>query len=177
MTRRKETSNTMKISLIVNGTMQTQIVPNKLLLVEFLREYVDATSVKLACDTASCGACTALVRLKGESDFHAVKTCAMFAVQCDGGEVITAEGLVRDGKLNSVQRAFLEERGLQCGYCTPGFIMATIGLLLRNPNPTEEDVQRELCGNLCRCGAYPGILNAVKRAATSFSKSELKTIM
>jgi aerobic carbon-monoxide dehydrogenase small subunit len=153
------------IKLRVNGsTMQTSVNP-KLLLSEYLRDQLGLTGVKMGCETSNCGACTVLVKFADEPNYGAVKSCSLLAVQCNGCDVITIEGLTKSGDLSRIQSIFLEERGLQCGYCTPGFIMASIGLLLRKNDPSEDEIRHELSGNLCRCGAYVGILSAVKKAA------------
>jgi aerobic carbon-monoxide dehydrogenase small subunit len=148
-----------RISVTVNGTRQEAEVEPRTLLVYFLREDLGLTGTNVGCDTSSCGACTVL--LDGES----VKSCTMLAVQADGRDVTTIEGLARDGELHPVQRAFHEHHGLQCGYCTPGMIMAAVGLLREKPEPTEEEVRDGLEGNLCRCTGYQNIAKAVGAAA------------
>jgi carbon-monoxide dehydrogenase small subunit len=148
-----------RISVTVNGTRQEAEVEPRTLLVYFLREDLGLTGTNVGCDTSSCGACTVL--LDGES----VKSCTMLAVQADGRDVTTIEGLARDGELHPVQRAFHEHHGLQCGYCTPGMIMAAVGLLQEKPEPTEEEVRDGLEGNLCRCTGYQNIAKAVGAAA------------
>jgi carbon-monoxide dehydrogenase small subunit len=130
-----------------------------MLLVHFLREELGLTGTHVGCDTTSCGACT--VHLDGE----AVKSCTVLAVQADGGEVTTIEGLA-NGSLHPVQQAFHEQHALQCGYCTPGMIMTAVDLLARNPNPTEEEIRHGLDGNLCRCTGYQNIVAAIQSAAT-----------
>jgi len=163
----------IEINLRVNKRpYRVEIEPN-ILLVEFLREYLDITSPKLGCETSNCGACTVLVRFSWQKEFVAVKSCTLLAVQCNNAEIITVEGLSKEGKLNVVQQAFLEERGLQCGYCTPGFIMASIGLLLKNSSPTDEFIKRALNGNLCRCGAYLGIIKAIKKSFKNLDLTEI----
>jgi aerobic carbon-monoxide dehydrogenase small subunit len=152
-------------TLRVNGSTKELSGKPKLLLSEYLRDKLGLTGVKMGCETSNCGACTVLVKFLDESKYRAVKSCSLFAVQCSGCDVITIEGLAKDGDPSRIQSIFLEERGLQCGYCTPGFIMASVGLLLRNVSPTKEEIRHELSGNLCRCGAYVGILSAVKKAA------------
>jgi aerobic carbon-monoxide dehydrogenase small subunit len=134
-------------------------VEPRLLLVHYLRETLGLTGTHVACDTSQCGACT--VMLNG----RAVKSCTMFAVQADGGEVVTVEGLAEDGKLHPVQEGFWEEHGLQCGFCTPGMIMAAHQLLKDNANPSEAEIRRGIEGNLCRCTGYQHIVNAVQHAA------------
>jgi carbon-monoxide dehydrogenase small subunit len=148
-----------KIALTVNGERREADVEARQLLVYFLREQLGLTGTCVGCDTSSCGACTVL--LDGES----VKSCTVLAVQADGGEVTTIEGLARDGELHPVQQAFREQHGLQCAYCTPGFVMATVSLLKENPNPSEQEIRRALEGNLCRCTGYHNIVRAVEAAA------------
>ena len=129
------------------------------MLVDFLRDELELTGTHIGCDTSFCGACTVLLR--GDC----VKSCTIFAVQADGGEIITVEGLEKDGKLHRVQQAFAEHHGLQCGYCTPGMIMAAAQILQRNPDPTDEEIRHGLEGNLCRCTGYQNIVQAVQCAA------------
>lgn len=149
----------MKISVTVNGTTREGDVEPRTLLVHWLREHLALTGTNIGCDTSSCGACT--VHLDGE----AVKSCTILAVQADGGSVTTIEGLAVDGEMHPMQQAFMENHGLQCGYCTPGMVMAAIGLLNENPNPTEDDVRLGLEGNLCRCTGYHNIVKSVLAAA------------
>lgn len=149
----------MEISLTVNGTVQTHDVEPRTLLVHYLRDTVGLTGTNVGCDTSSCGACT--VHLDGES----VKSCTVLAVQADGDSVTTIEGLAVDGELHPMQAAFRECHGLQCGYCTPGMVMAATSLLDENPNPTEAEVREGLEGNLCRCTGYHNIVQAVLTAA------------
>ena len=149
----------MKISITVNGTEQDADVEPRTLLVYFLREHLGLKGTNVGCDTTSCGACTVL--LDGES----VKSCTVLAVQADGGEVTTIEGLATDAGLHPVQQAFHENHALQCGYCTPGFVMASVSLLKENPNPSEEEIRLGLEGNLCRCTGYHNIVKAVLDAA------------
>jgi carbon-monoxide dehydrogenase small subunit len=146
------------ITLTVNGSRIDRDVESRTLLVHFLREELGLTGTHIGCDTSSCGACT--VHLDGE----AVKSCTVLAVQADGSAVVTIEGLSADG-LHPMQQAFHEQHALQCGYCTPGMIMAATHLLERNPNPTEEEIRHGLEGNLCRCTGYQNIVEAVKQAA------------
>src|SRR5919202_6949075 len=147
--------------MTVNGSTQENDVEPRLLLVFYLREVLGLTGTKVGCDTSSCGACTVL--LDGES----VKSCTLFALQADGGEITTIEGLAGDGALNRVQQAFHEHHGLQCGYCTAGMVMAAVSLLQEQPNPTEADVREGLEGNLCRCTGYHNIVKSVLAAAGS----------
>ena len=147
------------ISLTVNGTRREVDVEPRELLVYVLRERLGLTGTNVGCDTSSCGACTILV--EGES----VKSCTMLAVQADGLELTTIEGLAQNGDLHPVQRAFHEQHGLQCGFCTPGMIMATVSLLAENPRPTEKEIRESLEGNLCRCTGYHNIVRSVQAAA------------
>ncbi|MGH9199052.1 MAG: (2Fe-2S)-binding protein [Acidimicrobiia bacterium] len=150
---------TRKVSLSVNGRpIEAEIEP-RTLLVYFLRENLALTGTNVGCDTTSCGACTVL--LNGES----VKSCTVLAVQADGGEVATIEGLATDGQLHPMQQAFHDHHGLQCGYCTPGMVMAAVSYLKENPAPSEDDVRHALEGNLCRCTGYHNIVKAVLAAA------------
>ena len=149
----------MNISVTVNGTKHDADVEPRTLLVYFLREHLELKGTNVGCDTTSCGACTVL--LDGES----VKSCTVLAVQADGSEVTTIEGLAGDGGLHPVQQAFHENHALQCGYCTPGFVMASVSLLKENPNPSEEEIRLGLEGNLCRCTGYHNILKAVQAAS------------
>ena len=148
-----------KIAVTVNGQEQTADVEPRLLLAYFLRETLGLTGTNVGCDTSSCGACTVLV------DGKSVKSCTMLAVQADGADVTTIEGLAGDGELGTVQQAFHEQHALQCGYCTPGFVMATVSLLKETPNPSEEEIRRAFEGNLCRCTGYHNIVRAVEAAA------------
>ena len=154
-------SRRVPVTLTVNGRRRTAEVEPRLLLVHFLRENLGLTGTHVGCDTSSCGACT--VHLDGQ----AVKSCTVLAVQADGGEVTTIEGLGQAGVLHPLQEAFWENHGLQCGYCTPGMIMASADLLEHNPNPSEEEIRHALEGNLCRCTGYHNIVKAVQAAARS----------
>ncbi|MEY2765141.1 MAG: hypothetical protein RLZ40_380 [Actinomycetota bacterium] len=149
----------MKISITVNGAPQSHDVEPRTLLVHYIRDNARLTGTNIGCDTSSCGACT--VHLDGE----AVKSCTILAAQADGGNVTTIEGLAKNGEMHPMQKAFMENHGLQCGYCTPGMVMAAIGLLKENPNPTEEEVRLGLEGNLCRCTGYHNIVKSVLSAA------------
>ena len=148
-----------KIAVTVNGTRHEADVEPRQLLAYFLRNELGMTGTNVGCDTSSCGACTVLV------DGKSVKSCTMLAVQADGAEVTTIEGLAGDGELGTVQQAFHEQHALQCGYCTPGFVMATVSLLKETPNPSEEEIRRAFEGNLCRCTGYHNIVRAVEAAA------------
>ena len=148
-----------RIALTVNGARREAEVEPRQLLVYFLRETLGLTGTNVGCDTSSCGSCTVL--LDGES----VKSCTMLAVQADGGEVTTIEGLAQNGSLHAVQQAFHEAHGLQCGYCTPGMVLAAVSFLAENPSPTEDEIRLALEGNLCRCTGYHNIVKAVQAAA------------
>ena len=151
------------ISVTVNGVKHTHEVEPRLLLVHYLREVVGLTGTNIGCDTSQCGACTV------DMDGQAVKSCTVLAVQADGSSVMTIEGLAQDGTLHPVQTAFWEKHGLQCGYCTPGMIMAAVDLLRRNPHPSEAEIRHGLEGNLCRCTGYQNIVAAVKYASEQMS--------
>ena len=147
------------ITLRVNGVQQTAAVEPRLLLVHFLREHLGLTGTHVGCDSSQCGACTVLL------DDAAVKSCTVLAVQADGGKVVTIEGLASDGRLHPLQEAFRHEHALQCGFCTPGMILAACDLLRHNPSPTEAEIRAGIRGNLCRCTGYQGIIRAIQRAA------------
>ncbi|MBA2386586.1 MAG: (2Fe-2S)-binding protein [Acidimicrobiia bacterium] len=149
----------MEITITVNGTAHTADVEPRQLLVHFIREELDLTGTNVGCDTSSCGACT--VHLDGE----AVKSCTILTVQADGTTVGTIEGLATDGQLHPMQQAFMDNHGLQCGFCTPGMVMAATSLLEENPSPSEDDVRIGLEGNLCRCTGYHNIVQAVLACA------------
>jgi len=146
------------IALSVNGERRDADVEPRQLLVYFLRDELGLTGTNVGCDTSSCGACTVLL------DGQSVKSCTVLAVQADGCDVTTIEGLASGGELHLVQQAFHEQHALQCGYCTPGFVMATVSLLQHNPNPSEEEIRRGLEGNLCRCTGYHNIVKAIAAA-------------
>ena len=149
----------MKIEVIVNGERRSAEVAPRLLLVHWLREELSLTGTHIGCETSICGACT--VHLDG----RAVKSCTLFAVQCDGREVTTVEGLAKGEQLHPVQIGFWEEHGLQCGYCTPGMLMSTAALLAEQPDPSDHEIRHALEGNLCRCTGYQQIVSAVRHAA------------
>ena len=151
----------MKVTITVNGTTQQSDVEPRTLLVQYVRESLGLTGTNIGCDTSSCGACS--LHLNGES----VKSCTVLAVQADGGTVTTIEGLAKDGVMHPMQQAFMENHGLQCGYCTPGMVMAAISLLDENPSPTEEQVRIGLEGNLCRCTGYHNIVKSVLACANN----------
>ena len=161
-----ESSVKKAVNLTVNGEQHTDEVEPRLLLVHYLRDVLSLTGTHVGCETSLCGACTVI--LNGQ----AVKSCTVLAVQADGGEVLTVEGLEKDGKLHPLQEGFWEEHGLQCGYCTPGMIMASYQLLQRNPNPTDEQIRHGLEGNLCRCTGYQHIVKAVQYAAEKMKSEE-----
>ena len=148
-----------QVSVTVNGAQHTGEVEPRLLLVHYLRDTLGLTGTRVGCDTSNCGACT--VHLDGE----AVKSCTVLAVQADGAQVTTIEGMGKEGALHPLQQAFWENHGLQCGYCTPGMIMAAADLLVRNAKPSEGEVREALAGNLCRCTGYQNIVKAVMAAA------------
>jgi aerobic carbon-monoxide dehydrogenase small subunit len=147
------------ISLSVNGAPATDTIDSRLLLVHFIRENLSLTGTHIGCDTSSCGACTVLV------DGKAIKSCTMFAVQADGCAIETVEGLSQGGALHPLQEGFWEKHGLQCGYCTPGMLMAAKALLAKNPSPSEDEIRWGISGNLCRCTGYIKIVEAIQYAA------------
>jgi aerobic carbon-monoxide dehydrogenase small subunit len=154
----------MNITLSINGKSYSQDVEPRLLLIHFLRDVAGLTGTHMGCETSLCGACT--VELNGK----AIKSCSMFAVQANGADIVTVEGLSTNGKLDPMQEAFWNEHGLQCGFCTPGMIIASKQVLDRNPSPTEEEIRHGLEGNVCRCTGYQHIVNAVKAAAAGAGK-------
>ncbi|GIT66718.1 MAG: carbon monoxide dehydrogenase [Acidobacteriota bacterium] len=148
-----------QVSITVNGTVRTENVEARLLLVHFLREQLNLTGTHVGCDTSQCGACTVLI------DGRSAKACTIFAVQADGLDITTIEGLAKEGELHPMQNGFWEEHGLQCGYCTTGMIMSAVNLLEDNPNPTEQEIREGIEGNFCRCTGYQHIVNAIQHAA------------
>jgi aerobic carbon-monoxide dehydrogenase small subunit len=150
-----------RIELTVNGEKHSDEVEPRLLLVHYLREVLGLRAANVGCDTTSCGACTVLL------DGQSVKSCTVLAVQANGQDIVTAEGLAPEGELHPVQAAFRQHHGLQCGFCTPGMVMAAVGLLAENPHPTEAEVRSGLEGNLCRCTGYHNIIQSVLGAAES----------
>ncbi|HEX6332093.1 MAG TPA: (2Fe-2S)-binding protein [Actinomycetota bacterium] len=156
----------MDITVTVNGAERTADVEPRLLLVHFVRETLGLTGTHIGCDSTSCGACTVLL------DGVPVKSCTLFAVQADGREVTTVEGLMSDGQLHPIQAAFKEEHGLQCGFCTPGMMLTGKALLERNPSPTDEEVRWAISGNICRCTGYMNIVKAIQAAGTQMAGSE-----
>ncbi len=148
-----------KVSMTINGTSYSHEVEPRLLLVHYIREVAGLTGTHIGCDTTSCGACTVL--MNGKS----VKSCTLLTVQADGASLQTVEGLAHDGQLHPIQEGFWEEHGLQCGFCTPGMMLAAVDLLQRIPDPTEEQIRLGIEGNLCRCTGYQHIVNAIQYAA------------
>jgi aerobic carbon-monoxide dehydrogenase small subunit len=161
MTNKKVVDITVK----VNGKERGAAVEPRLLLVHFIREYLALTGTHIGCDTTNCGACTVLL------DGRAVKSCTLFAVQADGRELRTIEGVGNSSALHPLQEGFRESHGLQCGFCTPGMIMSACALLEKKPNPTEEDIRWGISGNLCRCTGYQNIVKAVQYAAEKINAS------
>lgn len=149
------------VLIVVNGQERAQEIDPRTLLVHFLREDLGLTGTNIACDTSQCGACTVIM------DGDAVKSCTVLAVQADGSEVQTIEGLSQNGALHPVQEAFWEKHGLQCGFCTPGMIMTTVNMLDKNPKPSEAEIRHGLEGNLCRCTGYQNIVAAVQMASAT----------
>ena len=147
------------VSMTVNGQAVTREVEPRTLLVEFLRQHLHLTGTHVGCDTSQCGAC--VVHIDGQS----VKSCTVLALQAEGRQITTIEGLAKNGELHPMQAAFREHHGLQCGFCTPGMIMSCAALLEKNKNPTLDDVKQATCGNLCRCGTYPKVFDATLAAA------------
>jgi len=148
-----------RISVTINGAVHEADVESRLLLVHLLREVLGFTGTHIGCDTTNCGACTVLM------DGRPVKSCTIFAVQANGRELMTVEGLAKDGQLHPIQEGFHEKHGLQCGFCTPGMMMTSYALLQRNPNPSEEEIRWGISGNLCRCTGYVNIVESIKYAA------------
>jgi carbon-monoxide dehydrogenase small subunit len=153
----------MKVTIKVNGTEYSKDVEPRTLLAHFIREHLGLTGTNIGCDTSQCGSCT--VHLDGE----AVKSCTLLAAQADGGSVTTIEGLA-NGNLHPMQKAFWDQHGLQCGYCTPGMIMSSVHLLQRNPNASEDEIRHQLEGNICRCTGYQNIVKAVQQAQKEMVK-------
>jgi len=153
------------IRLTVNGETQRLVVEPRRLLADVLREDLGLTGTNLGCEHGACGSCTVLV------DGQSVRSCLMFAVQANGHEVMTVEGLARNGELHPLQQAFWEKQGVQCGFCTPGFLMTAYELLQRNPNPGKEEIRDALSGNICRCTGYQHIVEAVQSAAQTMAAS------
>ena len=162
--------NKMHVSVTVNGAKKEGDVEPRLLLVHFLRENLNLTGTHIGCDTSNCGACT--VMLNGKT----VKSCTVFAVQTNGKQVMTVEGLAQGAKLHPIQEGFWEKHGLQCGYCTPGMMLAGVALLQKNPNPTEEEIRRGISGNLCRCTGYVKIVEAIQYAAEKMRQTQTQKV-
>ena len=150
---------TRTVTVTVNGQPRSAEIETRLLLVHFLRETLALTGTHIGCDTTNCGACTVLL------DGVPVKSCTMFAVQADGREITTVEGLMEGGALHPIQQGFHEEHGLQCGYCTPGMMLTSVALLAENPDPSDEEIRWAISGNVCRCTGYQNIVKAVHNAA------------
>ena len=157
---------THRIQMTINGEAKEGEVESRLLLVHFLRENLRMTGTHIGCDTSHCGACTVLL------DGQPVKSCTFLAVQADGHQITTVEGLEQNGKLHPVQEGFWEKHGLQCGYCTPGMMLTSCALLNRNRNPSEAEIREAISGNLCRCTGYVNIVKAVQYAAEKLQKEE-----
>jgi carbon-monoxide dehydrogenase small subunit len=157
------------IRVTVNGRTHEEAVEPRTLLVHFLREQLNLTGAHIGCETSHCGACTV------DIDGRSVKSCTHLAVQCDGSEVLTVEGLAQGGVLHAVQEGFYKEHGLQCGFCTPGMLVRSYRLLLDNPNPTEEEIRAGISGNLCRCTGYQNIVKAIQYAARKLQQTEKVT--
>ena len=155
------------IKVKINGREREAAVEPRLLLVHFIRETLALTGTHIGCDTSNCGACTVIVNGK------TVKSCTIFAVQADGAEIMTVEGLIKDGALHPLQEGFKQEHGLQCGFCTPGMLMSSYVLLANNPNPTEDDIRWGISGNLCRCTGYQNIVKAVLDAAKRMNEKTM----
>jgi aerobic carbon-monoxide dehydrogenase small subunit len=154
-----EQEQLVAIRVKVNGKEHKLEIEPRLLLVELLRENLDLTGTHIGCDTSYCGACTVLLNGK------AVKSCTVLAVHADGGEVLTVEGLAKNGELHPIQKAFGDSYGLQCGYCTPGLLISTYQLLQHNSNPSDKDIRKAIAGNTCRCTGYQNVFKAIKAAA------------
>ncbi len=156
-----------QVSISINGTEHTAEVEPRLLLVHFIREDMQMTGTHIGCDTSSCGACTVLM------DGKSVKSCTILAVQADGKEISTVEGLAPEGEMNPLQEGFKENHGLHCGFCTPGMMMRATELLKENPNPTEEEIRWGISGNLCRCTGYNNIVKSIQYAAAKINGEKL----
>src|SRR6266704_1674935 len=160
-----ETIENVAIKVSVNGKPRSLNVEPRMLLVEFLREQLDLTGTHVGCDTTYCGACTVLM------NGAAVKSCTIFAVQADGAEITTVEGLEKEGQLHPIQKAFGDAYGLQCGYCTPGLMLSTFQLLAENPEPDEKEIRKAIAGNTCRCTGYMNIFKAVQIAGRNMKEA------
>jgi carbon-monoxide dehydrogenase small subunit len=158
----------MNVTMTINGQQRSGEVEPRLLLVHFLRDVLGLTGTHVGCDTSQCGACTIIM------NGHAVKSCTVLAVQATGSEIMTIEGLAKNGELHPLQEGFWEEHGLQCGYCTPGMIMTAVDLLGQNPSPSEDEIRRGIEGNLCRCTGYQNIVKAIQHAAAKMAGAGVK---
>jgi carbon-monoxide dehydrogenase small subunit len=163
-----DAGTTHAIEVTINGTQHEVTVPARRLLVHFLRDTLGLKGTHVGCDTGSCGACTVIV------DGKLVKSCMMLTPQVDGAEIETVEGLSGDREMTPLQRAFNEQHGLQCGYCTPGLLMAATFLLRRNPNPSEEDIRRAIRGNICRCTGYVNVVRSIQAAARAMPEAAVE---
>jgi len=159
-----EVINNVSIQLTINGQSYQNEVEPRLLLVQLIREELGLTGTHIGCDVTYCGACTVLV------DDQPVKSCTMLAVQADGCEILTVEGLEQDGELHPLQKAFAENHGLQCGYCTPGMLMSSMALLAENPDPSPDEIRKGISGNLCRCTGYNNIIKSIQAAAKEMAE-------
>jgi len=151
----------MKVTVNINGSSRSADVEPRVLLVDFIRTHLGLTGTHIGCDTTSCGVCTILI------DGTPIKSCTMFAVQADGRSITTVEGLKQNGELSAMQKAFHQEHGLQCGFCTPAMMLVGTALLEENPNPTEDEIRWAISGNLCRCTGYMNIVKSIQAAASS----------
>ncbi|HSP16033.1 MAG TPA: (2Fe-2S)-binding protein [Thermoanaerobaculia bacterium] len=154
-----------KVKITVNGQAHEAAVEPRMLLVHFIREVLNMTGTHIGCDTTTCGACTVLL------DGNPVKSCTVLAVMADGHDIMTVEGLEKDGKLDRIQDGFYQEHGLQCGFCTPGMLMTGFSLLKKNPDPSEADIRQAISGNLCRCTGYVNIVKSIQHAAQQRTSS------
>jgi carbon-monoxide dehydrogenase small subunit len=159
-----EVINNVPIQVTINGQSYQREVEPRLLLVQFIREELGLTGTHIGCDVTYCGACTLLV------DGKPVKSCTMLAVQADGCEILTVEGLEQDGELHPLQKAFSDNHGLQCGYCTPGMLMSSMALLAENPDPSPDEIRKGISGNLCRCTGYNNIIKSIQAAAKEMAR-------
>lgn len=157
---------TQHVTMTINGQSYEADIEPRLLLVHFIREVANLTGTHIGCDTTSCGACTVLV------NGTPAKSCTIFAVQVDGAEISTVEGLEQGGKLHPIQEGFFEEHGLQCGFCTPGMMMTSVAFLKVNPNPTDDEIRRAISGNLCRCTGYVNIVKSIQYAAKKMREEQ-----
>jgi|SRR5689334_3666262 aerobic carbon-monoxide dehydrogenase small subunit len=155
---------THAVTIRINGVPTSANVDPRMLLVHFIRETAGLTGTHIGCDTSSCGACTVLL------DGRPIKSCTLFAVQADGSDVSTVEGLMRNGQMHAIQEGFHQEHGLQCGFCTPGMMMSARALLERNPQPTEQEIRWAIAGNLCRCTGYQNIIKAIRYASKKMAQ-------